>query len=203
MMVKTNFTDPNPSITQLKAERDRLKYQANVMLKSTSILDIYSKYLKLNGIGGSYSYNLMVYPDLDLDISPDPRINKLQISNLVADLSKSKYVKSLTLNDLVNFNSNNSDWSGGYFIGAVVEFENEDWGIDCWVQKEGNLFFDYKEHEKWLCDISNEEADAILLIKYKLLYKKLYGSKFSSYQLYDAVLNKRVRTAEDFLAIYE
>lgn len=81
-MILPKFDDPRPTVEWLNAESIRLKEQADRMLKQTNILDTFVNYGKVSDVGGSYLYNLMVYPDKDLSIITDI-VDNNKLSELV------------------------------------------------------------------------------------------------------------------------
>lgn len=193
------FTDPSPTIESLVAENKRLKTQADKMLAATKIEDIFSKYGEYQGIGGSYKYGLMVYPDLDTGIITET-VTKEEINSLVSDLLNNLFVRSLNCVNNVDFPSKSGNRPKGYWIGLEIPFENDRWGVDFWFQqKEWLQSIDDPYFEK-LKDLDQASKDSILNLKYQLIYRGLYGNKFFSNDVYDAVLRDGPKTIEQFLS---
>jgi hypothetical protein len=161
-------------------------------------MDILSKYGQLSPIEGSYQYDLMMYPDLDVGLTA-VAVTKQDFANLLSDLAAHPAVRGLSANDTINFSLSKRPMPRGYWIGIDIPFENDRWGIDCWFQqpdwgtdqKEGN-------YANRLMNLDRSGSDAILAIKYELIRNGSYGKKYLSSNVYDAVLEHGVRSTEDF-----
>ena len=198
MMTLPHFTDPIPSINNLWQEQARLKNQANKLINKTNILGLFAKYGELSSIGGSYEYNLMVYPDLDIGVVA-PSVKKDDFASLVGELTASEYVRKIGTADTVNFEPvHPGRRPKGYWIGLEVPFEEDRWGIDCWVQQPEWVSDSEDTYAGRLLVLEQPGQDAILLIKYDLIRRGVYGKTVFSVDVYDAVLNEDVRTVTEF-----
>ncbi len=198
MMRLPTFTDPNPSIEWLRAEQARLRTQADKMLADTQIMEVLAAHGQLSPIEGSYKYELMMYPDLDISLTAET-ITKQDFANLLKDLAAHPAVKNLSTADTINFNLSKRPMPKGYWIGIDIPFENDRWGIDCWLQQP-DWGTDQKEgdYTTRLMKLDQSGKDAILAIKYQLIRKGTYGKQYLSGDVYDAVLERGVRSVEDF-----
>lgn len=196
-MTLPTFTDPNPTIEQLWAEQYRLKRQADAMIKDTQLFEIFLKYGELSPIGGSYAYDLMVYPDLDIGLVATDS-EKQSFAQLVHDLTMSEHVRKVGTADAVSFPSVHSGRPKGYWIGLEIPFENDRWGVDCWLQRPEWTPSVPDEYVKQLRTLEQSGKDAILLIKYDLIRRGMYGKTIFSGDVYDAVLGKGIRSIEEF-----
>jgi len=97
-MILPKFDNPRPTVEWLNAESIRLKKQADRMLKQTNILDRFVKYGRLSDIGGSYLYNLMIYPDIDLSVVAN-KVDDELIAKLMTELVKHKSIRGNHLVD--------------------------------------------------------------------------------------------------------
>lgn len=197
MMRLPTFTDPNPSVEWLRNEQVRLRTQADKMLAETKILDVFAKYGRLSPIGGSYLYGLMVYPDLDIGLLADT-VTKQDFANLLKDLAAHDAVRRLSTADTINFNLSKRPAPKGYWIGVEIPFENDRWGIDCWLQQPDWGTDQKDDYADRLVNLDQAAKDAVLAIKYELIRNGTYGKQYLSSDVYDAVLNRGVRTKEDF-----
>ena len=197
-MTLPHFQDPNPSIEKLWEEQYRLKRQADKLIKETGIMEIFSKYGTLSAIGGSYTYDLMVYPDLDIDLISET-INKPVFGSLVGELATNRHIRKISTADTVNFTPIHKGLRPkGYWIGIEVPFENDRWGIDCWLQQPDWISGSTDSYADKLKSLEQSGRDAILQIKYDLIRRELYGKKILSNDVYDAVLNNGVRSVATF-----
>ncbi len=187
MMTLPQFTNPNPTLNELWVEQSRLQAQADKLIKATGIFETFSKYGTLSVIGGSYAYNLMVYPDLDISVS-SKNIDKQTFGNLVGELMANRYVRKIGSADRVNFAAVHKGRPKGYWVGLELPFEDDRWGIDCWLQQPAER----------LSSLERSGRDAILLIKYDSIRRSLYGKTIFSGDVYDAVLDNGVRSLSEF-----
>ncbi len=200
MMTLPKFTNSNPSILELSSEQRRLQIQADKMLEQTELLVTLAKFGELLPISGSYSYGLMVYPDIDLEVLC-VTINKVLFADIVAELVKNKWVRKVSTADNVNFESQHSGRPKGYWLGLEIPFENDRWGLDCWFQEKDSTDTKPDPYKTALSHISQEKRDAVLSIKYHLIYNGLYGKSYFSNDVYDAVLKNDITTWEEFMAV--
>lgn len=197
MMRLPTFTDPNPSVEWLHNEQARLRMQANKMLADNKIMDVFAKHGRLSPIGGSYQYELMIYPDLDIGLIADT-VTKQDFANLLKDLAAHSAVRGLSTADTINFNLAKRPFSKGYWVGVDIPFENDRWGIDCWFQQPEWGADQKNDYADRLANLDQAAKDAVLAIKYELIRKGTYGKQYLSGDVYDAVLNHGVRSKEDF-----
>jgi hypothetical protein len=201
MMRLPTFTDPNPTIEWLRAEQARLHAQADKMLAGTKIMGLLARHGQLSPIEGSYQYGLMMYPDLDVGLLADT-VTKQDFADLISDLAKDPAVRGISTADTINFNLSKRPMPRGYWIGIDIPFENDRWGIDCWLQQPdwgSDQVGDYAER---LVQLDQAGKDAVLAIKYELIRNGTYGKRHQSGHVYDAVLDHGVRTVEDFNRLY-
>lgn len=132
MMILPEFTKQDPSITWLRNEQDRLRTQADKMLAVTGILAVYDRHGIVSPIGESYRYKLMIYPDLDIDLQSNA-VTKQNFANLTRDLAVHPFVRGIATADTVNFSVSKHPHPKGYWIGVDIPFEDDRWGIDCWL----------------------------------------------------------------------
>lgn len=197
MMRLPIFIEPNPSIEWLRGEQSRLQTQADKMLASTKIMDVFARHGRLSAIEGSYLYGLMMYPDLDIGLKADT-VTKQDFANLLADLAVHTAVRGLKTADTINFDLSKHPRPRGYWIGVDIPFENDRWGIDCWLQQSDWGSDQKDDYVDRLMTLDQPAKDAVLAIKYELIRNGSYGKQYQSSDVYDAVLNRGVRSVEDF-----
>lgn len=127
MMGLPKFDREQISSEELFAEQKRLQLQANKMLTQTRLLGALAACGDVAPIGGSYAYDLMVYPDLDMTIVM-PEVAKSDAATLAARLSELDYVRKLTIVDNVHFTTDKPGRPRGYWFGLEVPFEGDKWG---------------------------------------------------------------------------
>ena len=190
------------NIDQLNTENERLVSQGDKMLKATGVLDILGKGLAPPTIYGSYSYKLMVYPDIDCDIVSE-NVSQELVAQIAAKLIETDFVRKISVVNTVHTPSRRKGIPKGFWIGIDIPFEGDRWGIDCWYQKPEWRTQTIRPYSDELQHISAEQKDAILLIKHWLIINGLYDKKsYTSVDVYDAVLDKNVTSVEAFKVLH-
>lgn len=202
MMILPKFTNPEITFEELLVEQQRLHKQADKMLSATKLLGILGKFGSIQPISGSYDYDLMVYPDLDLGLVVIG-LDKNNFSEIVGEVVGCDFVRKLSTADTVSFKPLHPGRPIGYWLGLEIPYEEDRWGIDCWIQRPEWLVNNKDAYKNRLSKISQAQREAILKIKYRLIHEGLYANKFYSNDVYDAVLDSNVLTYESFLALNE
>ena len=184
--------------TELLEERmtmERIREQADKILQDLGLLDKLKKYGTPHVIG-SYSMNTMAWNDLDIDVSNEKmdldRLYQLT-DEILRDFHPTWYEAKQ-----VRDNSGKTVW----FHGFEAYFFNELWNVDIW-------FFDdetIRAAERF-CDrvgrelaLDSAKRSAVIRIKEHLIAKEMYPGRYTSMDVYHAVLGDGIRTVEDFLA---
>lgn len=186
------------SIEELRAENVRLTSQAQKMLDTTGLLNILGGTTNKPKIYGSFKYGLMVYPDIDCDVT-DENINRQSFAHIVTKLVATDYVRKVSTVNTVTFPSSRRGIPKGFWIGIDIPFDGDRWGIDCWLQKPEWVETSQNTYEERLRNASDQQKDAILLIKHWLIKNNIYGKHLhQSTDVYDAVLDNGVLSIDDF-----
>lgn len=182
MMTLPTFTKKDPSVAWLRQNQRRLQAQADEMLTATGLVAVFRRYGEVT-FGGSYAYDLMVYPDLDFGIVADS-VPKSLAGELVGAICALDGVHRVAFADLIHFEPRRR--VKGYWLGIEVPFEGDLWGVDVVLQQR-----DWSRPDKLgssMKGLSQATRDAILAIKYELIRRGEYGSKHTAGELYEAVL---------------
>ena len=166
--------------------------QANHILYDYGLLNELNKYGKTHIIG-SYKMNLMAWNDLDIDVENDSmsleKLHKLT-SYILQNFNPTWYEAKEEINE-----QGNKIW----FHGFEFYLSGERWNTDIWFLDKGTI----EKAEKYCDNISekvrNNESlrTAIIEIKQDLICISLYAfDKFTSLDVYDAVLNKGILRAD-------
>jgi len=192
------MNNANVIISRLK---NFMEQKVNKLEQANRILYDFGLWNELNTYGkphliGSVRMNLMAWNDLDIDVEND-------------SMSLEKLYR-LTKYILNNFNPTwyeakeeiNEQGNKVWFQGFEFYLENELWNVDIW-------FFDkesIERAEKYCDDISAKVREneywrtAIIGIKQELIKRNLYAfDKYTSMDVYDAVLNQGVMHIDDFI----
>lgn len=173
--------------------------QANCILHDLGLIDELSKYGKPHIIG-SYKMDLMAWNDLDIDVeNEDMSLDKLyQLTNFILyNFHPTWYEAKKEINK-----QGDTVW----FHGFEFYLNNELWNVDIWFLDKDTI----EKAEKYCDDISakvnqNEQLRiAITEIKQELIKRSLYSfDKYTSMDVYDAVLNKGIVNADSFIKEYK
>lgn len=172
--------------------------QANHILYDLGLLNELNKYGKPHIIG-SCKMDLMAWNDLDIDVENDSMsLPKLyQLTKFILDTFEPTWYEA---KEEIN-EQGNKVW----FQGFEFYLDNELWNVDIWFFNKDII----EKTEKYCDEISlkindNEQLRTVIIeIKQELIKKSLYSfDKYTSMDVYDAVLNKGITDIDDFLEKY-
>jgi hypothetical protein len=141
---------------------------------------------------------------LDIDIVSDD-ISKDLFAKLSGELIKLDFTSKFKSGDRVNFpHTHSGKRPFGYWVSPDINFGDNVWKIDIWMQKTEWHTGDTNRYEDELLNISTEKRITILSLKEELIERKLYGvgKEFVSVDVYEGVLranNKTVKELRDFI----
>ncbi len=172
--------------------------QANRILYDLGLLNELNTYGKPHLIG-SVKMDLMAWNDLDIDVENDSMsLEKLhQLTNYILNnFNPTWYEAKEEINE-----AGNKVW----FHGFEFYLDNELWNVDIWFLDKDSI----EKSKKYCDDISakikeNEKLrTAIIDIKQELIKRNLYSfDKYTSMDVYDAVLNNGIKSTDDFIEKY-
>jgi hypothetical protein len=170
--------------TELKKEADLLVLQSGL----AELLAVYAGWF----IGGSYSYDLMCWRDLDIYVL-DPAHDLKQCFEV-------GYEVTLRLSAKKSFFTNNvgGEPNGLYWGIRLGDVRQGAWKLDLWFLDRAG----YEQHAAYSSSISEklttENRAIILRIKEAYWRQASYRDTVTSDMIYRAVLDNGVRTASDF-----
>lgn len=172
--------------------------QADYILYTCGLLEELNK-LGKSHITGSYRMDMMAWNDLDIDVeNENMTLDKLYLlSNFIMERFHPTWYEAKE--------ELNKDGKTVWFHGFETIVDGQLWNIDIW-------FFDKETISKalLLCDkivlqagqISNAK-DNIVEIKKELIQRQLYAfDKYTSMDVYKAVLNQHISNVDEFLSSY-
>lgn len=115
----------------LKLYSTKIKSIANEILNKTDLINLLSKFGQVI-VGGSYKYDLMWGPDIDLVVKcEDPRrASKEALSQLI----ELKLFQKYEYGDFVSFKRENRPES--YIMNLILPYAGQKWEIETWFFKE-------------------------------------------------------------------
>lgn len=176
----------------LLTKSKKIKEDADRILNDSTLHEILKKYGEPK-IVGSYSYNLMMNPDIDIHLYVK-ELSREKAVKLLNELIEQDYFDNYSLIDWVR--NRDDRWSKGYYVGLkkIVSGHDKKWKIDIWQLVEdtpGSL-----EYQKLMKEKLNNKPRSLILE-----LKELRNNKYPqlpSTIIYDSVLKEDIRNKEDF-----
>ena len=170
--------------TELKAEAELLIQECCL----PELLAVYPRWF----VGGSYSYDLMCWRDLDIYVL-DPQHDLAQCFEIAYSLTSRLAAKKS------RFTNNSGGEPNGFYWGIKLGDERQGaWKLDVWFLDLGS----YEQHANYTVSmrerLTTETRSAILEIKEAYWRRPEYRDTITSDQIYRAVFNHDVRTVSDF-----
>lgn len=178
------------------SESEILHKQAERLLNKSKLIEKLSIFGKVK-ITGSYSYNLMSQPDIDIYVA---NINvKETFKNILMSIVDDEIFKFGMFQNLLKKTKPNLPY--GFYLGLNKKIDGVKFNVDVWVvsnldeiydkfPKKEALLINYLESGK----VTKQEREVILKLK---KYKQDMNLPIKSFMIYDAVINNRVSTAEE------
>lgn len=167
-----------------------IQREANEFLQQ-ELSDLLDKYGEVF-VGGSYFYDLMVWRDLDIYMKA-PTITIHEFFQLGAEITeRSAAVKSY-------FTNNRGQNPNGLYWGIRLgDTRAGAWKLDIWAVDEP----DYQRHVDYAQTIrqrlTSETRALILQIKDAYWQSAAYRNQITSHVIYEAVLDQKVKSLEEF-----
>ncbi len=172
---------------ELKTEADLLILRCGL----PELLAVYSGWF----IGGSYSYDLMCWRDLDLYVL-DPQHDLKQCFEVGYELTQRLAAKKSRFTN--NLGQSNDEPNGLYWGIKLGNERQGAWKLDVWFLGEVG----YEQHAAYASNLreklTTENRLSILTIKESYWRRPEYRDTITSDMIYRAVLDHGVRTVSDF-----
>ena len=181
---------------ELLARQDALQVEAEAVLDDLDLI------ARISGIGrpirtGSSVLGLMVARDIDVtSLCPDLVVGP--IWEAVAPLALNAHIPRLGFrNDTGRWNTDPRYPDGLYWMIDYVSDGGVKWNLDLWFLHEGTTQFDLIHLQTLPPRLDREARIAILRIKTDL-YERPPAARIPSYRVYEAVLDRGIRTPVEF-----
>jgi hypothetical protein len=147
---------------------------------------------------GSAALGLMVWPDLDITVVCDT-LDIAALSRAASELVSHRHVRQLTFrNDSGAWNRHPEKYPDGVYWGIDYRDGRLAWNIDVWFVTEGDRQPDLRHVRELAGRLTPETRSAILDIKRAWVTRPEYGATVRSFDIYMAVLDRGIRTPEEF-----
>lgn len=161
----------------------KTKRDADELLEYGKVITTLSKYGDAKIIG-SYKYDLMWGPDIDVVITTN---SPEQASyNCLKDFIEQRKFQKYQLGDFIKYPRKNRP--DGIIIVLIHEFEGRKWEIEIWFSIKPPVGDVSKKLENLLTNVSSTQKEAILSLKYKREIDKTSKHKLDSPTIYKKVL---------------
>ena len=178
------------------SESEILHNQAENLLKESKLIEKLSIFGKVK-ISGSFSYNLMTQPDIDIYVA---NINvKETFKDILMSIVDDEIFKFGVFQNLLKKTKPNLPY--GFYIGLNKKFDDVKFNVDVWVVNDlDEIYNKYPKKEVALINylesenVTKQEREVILRLK---KYKQDMNLPLKSFQIYDAVINHKISTTDD------
>lgn len=172
--------------------------QADYILYECGLLEELRRYGTPHIIG-SYRMNMMAWSDLDIDIeNDDMSLDRLyRLSGYITERFHPTWYEAKE--------ERNSENKTVWFHGFEAVIEGELWNVDLWFFDRETIgrALDYCDRTAMKAGKQPGSAEKIIQLKKDLIARGLYSfERYTSMDVYEAVLNQHISHVEDFLNNY-
>jgi hypothetical protein len=147
---------------------------------------------------GSVALGLMVRPDLDITVVCDA-LDAPALYVAAVDVVSHPRVRQLTFrNDSGPWISRPDKYPDGVYWGIDYRDGNRTWNVDIWFVADADRQPDLRHVRELGRRLTPETCRAILDIKRAWVERPEYGHAVTSFDIYTAVLDRGIRTVEQF-----
>jgi hypothetical protein len=184
--------------TVLVNRANRLRKQANLLLRKSKLLDLLGAYGEVS-VTGSYRLNLMTTADLDIHVV-NPKTRKALVREVLDKLIEQNFFDGYHFHDWVSHIRSGRRVFGdniqkGYYIALKTIFQGKRWKIDIWFLNEPN-----RNVARLMKTLEDNMTDKMrfTILGLKQLRDKL-NLDIASSLIYEGVVKKRISRLSDLL----
>jgi hypothetical protein len=161
----------------------KLKHEAGLLLQEIQLADSLRSFGRLIPTG-SYFLDVMVYPDLDLYLSP---VSVAQLFQLGAHLASFEKVY-----EVVFQKSRRADLPGGLYLKARVEYGDwgHPWKIDIWSLADTLIAAKMQEMQGFKERMTAHLREQIITYKFSIMTEQQRTPMFSGLHVYRAFIDE-------------
>jgi hypothetical protein len=147
---------------------------------------------------GSAALGVMVRPDLDITVVCDA-LDVTVLYRAAADLVSHPCVRRLTFrNDSGAWNTEPEKYPDGVYWGIDYRDGRRNWNIDIWFVVDADRQPDLRHVRQFARRLTPQTRSAVIDIKRAWVERREYGRTVTSVDIYTAVLDRGIRTPEEF-----
>ena len=180
-------------MTETNEYSKKVRKDAEDLLRVTKLIEILSEFGEVK-IGGSFKYDLMWGPDIDMVVICDnPRETSKKVLEKIIEL---RLFQKYEYGDFVKFKRENRPES--YIVNMRLPFEGQKWEVEAW-------FFEkypetHEEMDKLILEkLTQEKKEIILEIKRKREEDGIDKHKINSAEIYRKVLIEGIKNYEELV----
>ncbi|MYL54925.1 hypothetical protein GLW08_16445 [Pontibacillus yanchengensis] len=173
---------------------EKLLNEADGILYELGLYDSLKKYGDPK-VSGSYFLNLMTWRDLDIYLKSEAMDNETFFDLGKEITMKLNPSKMSFRNELIGKTPHLPE---GLYWGVHTNLFDEKWKVDIWAINSEEVKRKQREVEEIKYRLDNSKKESILELKNQLHSHPLYRKTFFSVDIYDAVLNDKVTSLEQF-----
>lgn len=177
-----------------------LKEEATAIIQQSGLDSILRRYGSPH-YTGSYFLGLMVWPDLDIELSLDPDPLSLEaFFDMGRAIAEAFVVSSMTFYNRIRFKLFESSPNGLYWKICIEDDAfTETWNVDLWSFEQSVLEENWSRMQKTADLIDESKRRMIIQLKHSLLTDQGQTPKFSGYHIYQAVLFNGLTRREEIM----
>ena len=181
----------------LLEESKKVKEQAERLIHDSNIVSILSDYGEVK-IGGSYTLDVMLRPDLDFFVVAEKH-DWNKVKEIYSAVMESKFFQEFDFVNWVDFMHKDPTDMKGYYFQPWVPYEDVMWKIDIWlITPDEDKSGIYTDHFKALLGNDESKRITILEIKEAMRDGMKYTKGVDGKMIYKAVLEEGVTSVLEF-----
>ena len=168
----------------------RLRQEADLVLRAVRLYDILSPYGRIVP-AGSYFLDVMMYPDIDIYLSP---ISIAEIFDVGGQVAKASLVCQVVFE-----RSRTPDLPGGLYLKARIDYGDwgRPWKIDIWSIEEAIIEAKMVDMQRFREGMTRQLREQILRYKHSILTGENRTPTYSGYFIYRAFIDEGMSDHQD------
>jgi hypothetical protein len=170
------------------------KNKADKLLAKTGLIKDLAKFGQVHLVG-AYSLGLMMHGDIDFEVTRAKKYSRPEVLKIFNQLYLQNKFKSYFIGGKWDDPRIGKEFPNGYYLGMKTRFAGETWTVDVWFMDENEYIKRAKKCSFFWKKISNQQRELILALK---KFRNDNKIKISGYEIYEAVLKKKINSLKEF-----
>lgn len=178
-----------------------LHQEASELLDKEGLLSIL-KTVGTTQVIGSYTLNMMTWPDIDISMNLPNEQNIEMFFALAKRIATKFQITKMSYSN--HYIRGFPGFDHGLYWGTQLRYRGREWKIDLWGYNDTDYQKHIAEFETLRCQLQHADRDAILRIKHVICQHPDYrGNIYNSMAIYRAVLADNVESVNEFITWVE